>query len=210
MKLFGVPFSPFVRKVMLVATEKGVSYEISADGPGTLTPEFVAASPLKKIPAIQDGDFTLADSTAIAVYLEAKYPQPALLPADPQLRGKAVWFDEVVDTVLMPAGGPAIFNRFVMPRMMKQVGDEEAAAKSEAALQPHLAWLETQMPDAGWMVGAEFTLADIALASMFRTFEYVGITIDPAHSPKTAAWYARVSARPAWQAVAAQEAAAMG
>jgi glutathione S-transferase len=44
------------------------------------TPEFRAASPFAKMPALVDGDYHLADSSAIIHYLEAKYPEPRAHP----------------------------------------------------------------------------------------------------------------------------------
>src|SRR5688500_2911685 len=110
MKLYGFPLSPFVRKVLVVAQEKSLTVDVVPVNPMQPSEEFLAASPYGKIPAIEDDGFKLADSTAIAVYLDAKYPEPALLPADARARAKAVWFDEVADTVVMAAGGPMVFN----------------------------------------------------------------------------------------------------
>lgn len=209
MKLYGVFFSPFVRKAALVLAEKGVEFERGTGGPGNLTDEFLAASPFKKMPALVDGDYSLADSTAICIYLEAKYPAPALLPADPQARGRAMWFEEVCDSILFPAAGPMVFNRFVVPKFRGVPGDEEAALKSEEAIAPMLDWLETQAPAAGWFVGDSFTLADIAVASSLRTLLYVGSGADAQRHPALAAWYARVCDRPAWRKIAAEEAAGL-
>ena len=125
MKVYGFPLSPFVRKVVVVAKEKGVDVEIVPVNPMQPSDEFRAVSPYCKIPAIDDGGFELADSSAIAHYLEAKYPSPALLPAEPQARAKAIWFDEVADTVVMAAGGAMVFNRFVKPRFLGQDCDED-------------------------------------------------------------------------------------
>ncbi len=205
MQLFGIPFSPFVRKVMLVGAEKGVTFDYGAGGPGNLTPDFIAASPFKKIPAIRDGQFTLADSTAICAYLDAKYPDPAVYPLGPELRGRAVWFEEVADTIILPAAGPVIFNRFVAPKLMGKPGDEAAAKKGEEALMPLLEWLEGQIPASGWILGSDYSIADISIATTLRTLAYVDIFVDATQGPKTAAWYARVAARPAWQQVAAIE-----
>src|SRR5437868_13653 len=105
MKVYGFPLSPFVRKVLVVAEEKGVETQVVPTNPMAPDDEFVDCSPYRKIPAIDDNGFKLADSSAIATYLEAKHPEPALLPADPQARAKAVWFDEVADTIVMAAGG---------------------------------------------------------------------------------------------------------
>jgi glutathione S-transferase len=205
MKLYGALLSPFVRKVAVVATEKGVSYEPARGGPGNPDPDFLAASPLGKIPAIDDNGFTLSDSSAIAVYLDGQYPGPRLLPDDPQLRGKVMFFDEFADTVLGGAGLKILFNRLVGPKLLKVGGDEAIALQGEAELPRWLDWLESTVPDQGWLVGDAFTLADISVASIFRTLAYVGHGVDPAARPKTAAWYARVAQRPAWAAVAAQE-----
>ena len=63
------------------------------------TPEFLAASPFKKMPAMADGDYRLSDSTAIIHYLEAKYPEPELIPTEARARGRVIWFDEFADTM---------------------------------------------------------------------------------------------------------------
>jgi glutathione S-transferase len=204
MKIYGFPLSPFVRKVMVVAQEKGVEYELVPANPAQPTDEFLACSPYSKIPAIDDGGFTLADSTAIAVYLDAKHPEPALLPADPQARAKAVWFDEVADTVVMPAGAPMLFNRLVGPKFLGQPGDEAAAQAAERAIAERLGYIERTLGQDGWLDGA-FSLGDIAVASVLRSFAYANWTLDEAAFPKITAWYGRITARPAWQAVAETE-----
>jgi glutathione S-transferase len=74
--------------------------------------------------------------------------------------------------------------------------------------QPNRDWFETQAPPEGWLTG-EFSIGDIAVASVFRTLGYVGLEPDATLRPATAAWYDRVKARPAWQAVAGREAAVL-
>jgi len=208
MKIYGFPLSPFVRKVLVVAFEKGLAPQVVPVNPMQPGEEFLAASPYGKIPAIDDQGFKLADSTAIAVYLDAKYPEPALLPADPQARARAVWFDEVADTVVMAAGGPMVFNRFVKPRFLGQDCDEAVAMAGEEAMTGRLGYLEGELGDQGWLDGA-FSLGDVAIASVFRTFEYTGWQLDAAKFPKLAAWSARVRERPSWQAAADVEAGVM-
>ena len=102
MQAFGGLISPYVRKVCLVATLKDIPYELVLASPHNALPDFVAASPFGKIPAIKDGDFSLCDSTAIIAYLEAKYPANPVIPADPQTRGRTIWFDEFADTIHQP------------------------------------------------------------------------------------------------------------
>ena len=206
MKLYGFPLSPFVRKVAVVATEKGLDFEWEPSNPNAPTDEFLSVSPFSKIPGLADGDFKLADSTAITVYLDAKYPEPALIPAEPEARGRAVWFDEVVDTLLIPAAAPIVVNRFLKPNIFGQEGDEAAAQAAEKAALKPLGYLEGQLGDNGWL-DAQFTIGDIALASAIKTLGYAGWQLDRSAHGKLCAWYDRVSARPAWQTVADLEAA---
>ncbi len=205
MKIFGFPLSPYVRKVHLVAAEKGVAVEMVLGNPREPLPEFLAASPFRKIPALQDGDYTLSDSTAIVTYIDAKHPEAPIFPADPAARGRAIWFEEFADTIITAAGGKVVFNRFVGPKFLGLPGDEAAAKEGLAELVPILAYLESQAPADGWLAGSEFSIGDIAVASVLRTLGYVGLEPDTLTHPATAAWYERVKARPAWQAVAALE-----
>jgi len=204
MKLYGFPLSPFVRKVLVVAKEKGLDLEVVPTNPMQPDDEFVAASPYRKIPALDDDGFCLADSTAIAVYLDAKYPDPPLLPADPQGRAKAVWFDEVADTIVMAAGGPMLFNRFIKPKVLGQECDEAVAQASAEAVEGRLGYLESVVREDGWLDG-DFSLGDIAIASVLKSLSYADWQLDAAAYPKLAAWSGRVSARPAWQAAAEVE-----
>lgn len=205
MKLYGAMISPFVRKVAVVATEKGISWELARGGPGVPDPDFLAASPLGKIPAIDDDGFTLADSSAIATYLDAKYPEPRLIPEDPRGRGRAMFYDEFADTVLGAAGLKILFNRLVGPKLLKVGGDEALALQGEAELPRWTNWFESVVPETGWLLGDTFTIADISVASLFRTLAYIRHGVDAEARPKTAAWFGRVAARPAWAKVAEME-----
>lgn len=206
MKLHGFPLSPFVRKVALVLAEKGLDFDWSPTNPQKPDAEFSAASPFHKIPALTHGDYALADSSAIVAYLDAAYPSPAVLPADPQARGKAVFVDEVVDTILIPAGAPMVVNRFLKPVIFREPGDEDAALAAEEAVKRPLAWLEGQAAANGWL-GEAFGLGDIAMCSAFKTLEYTGWSLDAATYPGLAALYEKVRARPVWIAVAEREGA---
>jgi glutathione S-transferase len=206
MILYGFPLSPFVRKVAVALTEKELAFDWIPSNPAQPTEEFKKASPFGKIPAFADGDFLLADSTAIVAYLEAKYPDPAQIPTEPKACGRAVWFEEVADTVLIPAGAPIIVNRFLRPVIFGTEGDEAAALAAEEAILRPLDYLESELGDDGWLDG-EFSIGDIAVASTIKTLSYAGWSIDKTRHPKFAAWYGRVEARPAWQSVAEREAA---
>jgi glutathione S-transferase len=200
MILYGSSMSPFVRKVLAYAAEKGIELELQPTGFPNHSPEFLEASPFRKMPALRDGDYTLGDSSAIVHYLEAKQPEPALIPADPKLRGKTIWYEEVADTIACAAVGKIFFNRIVAPRFMGREGDLEAAAACEREdLPPLLDYLEKIVPDAGgFLVGDALTLADIAMASPFVNFRHTGTKIDPDKYPRTLAYVDRIIARPSF------------
>jgi glutathione S-transferase len=209
MKVFGFPLSPFVRKVHVVAAEKGIAIEMVLGKPGEPSPDFLAASPFGKIPALQDGDFTLADSTAIVTYFDAVQPNPPISPGDARQRAKAIWFEEFADTILIAAGGKVLFNRFVGPKLFGVPGDEALAEQGLKELGPLRDYLESQVSADGWLAGADFSIGDVAVACTFRSLGYIGLEPDAATHPKTAAWYSRVKARPSWQQVAVLEAKIM-
>lgn len=186
MIVYGSTLSPYVRKVMAVIAEKGLEAELKPAGLGRGGPDFAAASPFGKIPAFSDGDYSLSDSSAIVAYLEAKYPAPELIPAEPRARGRAIWFDEFADTVVMAAATKLFFNRFVAPRVLKRPGDEAVAAAAEAdELPPLLDYLEEQVPASGYLVEDRLTIADLAVASPFANFRHIDVLVDAARYPRT-------------------------
>lgn len=200
MILYGSTLSPFVRKVMAFAAEKGVELELQSTGFPDPSPDFCAASPFRKMPALQDDDFCLADSSAIVHYLEAKFPDPVMIPADPRSRGQAIWFDEFADTILFGCGQRVFFNRVVAPVFLKRPGDEAAAA---AALRdewpPILGYLEGVVPgEGGYLIGDALTLADIAVAGPFANFRHLQIEVDSSRYPRTRAFVDRILARPSF------------
>jgi glutathione S-transferase len=205
MIVHGSSLSPFVRKVLVVAAEKGLTVENRPANPGTKTPEYLAISPLGKIPAFQDGDFSLCDSSAIVHYLEAKYPENPMIPAEPRARGKTIWFEEYGDTVITPAGGTVFFNRVVAALLGAPV-DLAAADKAEAeAVPPLFDYLETVIPASGFLVEDRFTLADIGVVSPLVNLDHAGTKIDAAKYPKTSAYAQAIMARSSFAAIIAKE-----
>jgi glutathione S-transferase len=209
MKVHGFPLSPFVRKVHVLAAEKDVTIEMVLGLPGQPNPEFEAASPFGKIPALQDGDFNLADSTAICTYIDALHPEPPMLPGDARAKARAIWFEEYADTILVASGAKVLFNRFVGPKLLGRVGDEAVAEQGLKELGPIMDYLEAHAPDSGWLAGDGFSIGDISVASALRSLGYVGLEPDPAKHPRAASWYDRVKARASWRLVAEREAAVL-
>ena len=199
MIVYGASLSPFVRKVLAYGAEKGLELEHKPIGLGSDDPGFLACSPFRKIPGFSDGDFAISDSSAIIHYLEAKYPEPALIPAEPRARARTIWFDEFADTILCACGAKMFFNRIVAPRFLGREGDLETADKAEREeLPPILDYLERVIPANGWLVGDRITLADIAVATAFANFRHLGMTLDAGRHPKVVEFAERMLARPSF------------
>ncbi len=87
LKIYGVPISVHTRKVIVVALAKGLAHEVIPVVP--VIPDNPPAnwrelSPTGKIPALTDGDFTLADSAAICAYLDRIQPAQPVYPSAPR------------------------------------------------------------------------------------------------------------------------------
>ena len=208
MIIYGSLVSPFVRKLIGYCGEKGLEFEIKGVGIDDPDPDYRAASPLGKMPAIKDGDFGLADSSAIIHYLEASHPAPALIPSDPKERGKVVWFDEWSDTLLFACGAKMFFNRVVAPRFLGREGDLAAADAAERDDLPGLLdYLESVIPDSGFLVGDRLTLADISVASPFVNFRHMDLAIDPARYPRILSFTNAMLSRPSFALMVERETA---
>lgn len=209
MIVYGSSLSPFVRKVLAFASEKGIDLDVVAARMRDENPDFREASPFGKMPALRDGDYCLADSSAIVHYLEAKKPEPQLIPSEAQARGRTIWFDEFADTILFGCGQKLFFNRIVAPRFLKRDGDEQAAAIAERdELPPILDYLESVVPEGkGYLVGDRLTLADISVASPFVNFRHVGLEVDEGRHPRIAAYVRRMLERPSFSSWVERETA---
>jgi glutathione S-transferase len=206
MILYGSSMSPFVRKVLAYAAEKGIELDVRPVGVADPDPGYGEASPFRKMPALRDGDFTIADSTAIIAYLEDTHPEPNLVPKEPRARARTIWFEEAADTLLCAAAGKMFFNRIVAPMFLKKPGDEALARTAQHEELPKvLDYLETAVPASGWLVDDRLTVADIAMASGFVNLMHLGVAVDPSTHPKLAAYVEKMLSRPSYAPWVAKE-----
>ena len=206
MIVYGSSLSPFVRKVLAFLSEKGLEAELTQVGFGNQDPLFREASPFGKMPGFRDGGFAISDSTAIITYLEAKYPEPNLLPFDPANRARTIWYEEFADTILVACMGKMFFNRIVAPRFLGREGDLAAADLAQKEeLPPLIDYIERVLPASGLLVEDRLTLADLAVASPFVNLAHVGFEVDPNSHPKTRAYVDAILGRPSFAPWVAQE-----
>jgi len=199
MIIYGSSVSPFVRKVVAFGSEKGLEFKVKGITLGSEDPEFRDASPFGKMPALRDGDYVLADSTAIVVYMDALQQAPPLIPVAARARGKVMWWDEFADTIFVATVVKMFFNRVVCPKFLGKQGDMAVADRAERnELPPLLAYLEEALPASGWLVEDRLTLADISVVCAFANLRYAGCRWDTGRYPKLAAFVDKMHARPSF------------
>src|SRR5208282_5558033 len=211
-KLLGAFGSPFVRKAFVALTEKGIAFEHEQVIPFGAPASYRKISPLGKIPAYQDGDRTLADSSVIIAYLEKTKPEPSLYPSDPYEYARALWFEEYGDGGLAPImGAKVFFPKVVAPRFLNRPPDLAAIQKVvDEEVPPLLDYLEGEIAGKEWLVGNRFSIADIGVATQFVNLNLAGYSVDPKRWPKLTAYLGKVHARPSFKAVIDKEKAAFG
>ncbi len=205
-KLHGVAGSPFVRKVRVALAEKGIEYEHIVVMPFGQTPEYLAISPLGKIPCYEDQGNAIPDSSVIIDYLEHVHPEPALYPKDPAERARALFLEEYCDTKLIEVTVPVFQERFVKPNFFQEEPDEERVRQAlEEDIPPIFDYLEAQIGDKPYLVGGAFSIADIAATSPFVNFAMAGGEVDAARWPKLGEYISRIQSRPAYKSVIESE-----
>lgn len=186
-KIYGAYLSPFVRKVVLTFELKGIPFEMISAVPGMFPQGYKNIHPLMKIPTLQNEEVTLPDSSVICQYLDDKYPDKKVIPAERVLKAKTLWLEEYADTkVIEVTGANLFFERFMKPLLGKAPDEEKITRNLETEMPKVLEYLEERCGDYPgiYMVGNSITVADFAIMGMFLNARYVGFEVDAAHYPK--------------------------
>lgn len=203
LRIIGNYISPYVRKVLVCLELKGVDYEIDPIVPFVGNDQFSRLSPLRRIPVLIDDGFVLNDSSVICQYLEDRYPTPALYPADIADRAQARWLEEYADTRLANGLIWRLFYQLAIKRHIFGETTDEAIVKQarEVEIPAALDYLENQLPNDGFLFGP-LSIADISIASFFRTASFVRYAIDETRWPRSAALVTQVQALAVFQKLA--------
>ncbi len=202
--LYHLWLSPFCRKVRVALAEKGLDFEMKVENLWERRPEFLAMNPAGEVPVlIEDEGRVLADSTAIAEYLEEVFPLPPLFPGDARERAEVrrlvAWFDvkfnrEVTENLV----GEKMMKRF----LRTGEPDSRAIRAGRHNIHTHLDYIAWLAERRTWLAGDDFSLADLAAASHVSAVDYLG-DVPWAEHPGSKDWYARVKSRPSFRAILA-------
>lgn len=201
--VYGAPLSPFVRKVRLCLLEKDLPYELEIVTPFGQPAWYRDINPLGRIPALRDGELTLADSSVICQYLEEQYSNLLPLYGDnPADTARIRWLEKYCDYELAPLCTFTVFRNRVLKPTMGKTSDEAAIREALTnKLPPHFDYLEQQLGNAEYFVGARLSMADLALACQLTNMAHGGETLDTSRWPALAAHHQRIEARASYQAV---------
>jgi glutathione S-transferase len=177
--LYDAARCPYCARVRIVLAEKVVQYEPVeidlADRPAWL---FEKNPPDARVPVLDEDGWVLPESSVIAEYLEERYPDTPLWPAEPAERaaGRLLVFR---------------FDAFSRPYYAFRRGDEDAQEKFAAKL----AWLDALLGRSPYLTGRQFGLADVAyLPWVIRARDTLGISLEQHEA--LLAWLERLAERP--------------
>ncbi len=155
--LCGFSVSNYYNKVKLALLEKGVPFTEEVVKTGRKDEEVLGVSPLAKIPFIRTETGGLCESQAILEYLDDRYPDKPLLPADPWERAKVreliTFIDLHLELVARELYPKAFFGGSI---------SDAAAARVRTSLEKNIAGFKRLARFAPYVAGASFTQADCA------------------------------------------------
>ena len=159
MKILVLETSPYVRKVCIVADEKGLAYERVPTHPRSRPAVLTENNPLGKVPVlIDDNGRAVFDSNVIVDYLDAKGGEPFLIPTDVEQRAE-------VKTVVSSADG--IVDAVAVVAMAGLVDKGNVSARwagwQHAKAATALEWLEKRSKAEDYFCFGRLTVADVSL-----------------------------------------------
>ncbi|XP_022895615.1 glutathione S-transferase 2-like [Olea europaea var. sylvestris] len=164
LKLYSYWRSSCSCRVRIALKLKGLDYEYIAINllkGDQKSPEFLKLNPLGYVPVLVDGEFVVADSFAILLYLEEKYPQHPLLPKDLQKRALNYQAANLISANIQP-----LQNLPVLGYIQEKLGPDEKIPWGQTHIRKGFAALEKLLENyAGkYATGNEVFLADLFLA----------------------------------------------
>ena len=204
-RLFHVPLSPFCRKVRLSLAEKKVEVELVEERYWERSAEFLRRNPAGKVPILKMNGQLLTESAAICEYLEEKFPEPALLPRDPEgryeVRRLVSWFDDKFHNEVTANLLYERVNKKVMGTGYPESKNVKAGAK---AIKYHLDYMGWLLDQRRWLAGNTMSLADFAAAAHLSSLDYIS-DVDWNRNANVRDWYAKIKSRPAFRSILADQ-----
>jgi glutathione S-transferase len=195
LRIYGVARTRAFRAIWM-AKELGLDYEhepIEIGPVGARKPEYLAVNPNGRLPAIEDDGFVLWESQAITLYLAKKHSPGRLYPATLEGEAKAwqwsLWAANEVERAVNIWSLHAV-------RLPPEDRDAQKRADALAVLAAPFRVLDGALADTPYLLGSEFTVADLNVAAVSSR----AMGMDLAATPRLADWIKRCHDRPAARA----------
>jgi glutathione S-transferase len=228
LELYHAPHSTCSQKVRICLAEKNLDWverRVDLAAREHLRPEYLRLNPNGVVPTLVHDGQVILDSSVICEYLDEVFPTPLLTPRDPVRRAAMrTWlrYLEEVPTaaIRVPSFHQVFATRFagldearfrateadIRPlrkhfyrRMGPQGFSPEDVAASLEELDRTLERMEAALAEGPWLMGADYTLADIVVTPSIDRMEDLGhASMWQGNYPRVVAWWARMKARPAF------------
>lgn len=194
--LYGAILSPFVRKIRIQLAEQQIEHEHKHVPPRDKPDWYSAISPLGRIPAIQDGEFKLADSAVIAQYLQDSRGGQPLYGTTAEQGARVRWLEKYADYEMAPYSTFTLFfQRVVAPNYGEPTDQQLISTALEQHLPPLLNYLEEELGNGPYFLGQQFSIADIAVCSQLINMAHASELIDEYRWPGLSSLLSRVTSR---------------
>lgn len=218
------------QKVRIALAEKGIDWvdrNLDLSKQENLTPDYLAINPNGVVPAFVHDGTPIIESTVMCEYLDEVWPDaPRLSPEDPKKRAEMRAWLRYIDEVPSMAIRVPTFQNVLIDRFRNMSEEEYAAFRDSNTLRRDffmrlnrtgfsdeeydnslrqlsatIERMERALEREGpWLVGDQYTIADICMVPTFQRMEDLGMAEMWAGAPRVADWYARMKDRPAYQA----------
>ncbi|XP_055976587.1 glutathione S-transferase theta-1-like [Sorex fumeus] len=186
------------RAVYIFAKKNGIPFEMRTVDllkGEHLSDAFAEVNPMKKVPALKDGDFTLSESVAILLYLARKYNVPDhWYPQDLQARARVDEYLAWQHLGLRRSCLRALWHKVMFPVFLGELVPPETLKATIAELDVSLQLLEDNfLKDQAFLTGPHISLADLMATTELMHAVGAGCQVFE-ERPKLAAWHERVEA----------------
>jgi RNA polymerase-associated protein len=176
--LYDADRCPYCARVRIALAEKGIEYDTVVVDLDDRPAWIYEKNPTGRVPVLEDGEFVLPESAVIDEYLNERYPEPPLLPADPAERALARVKVFRFDSLSKPYYGVRRGEDDARPRLDKELAKLDALLEAQP-----------------FLTGSEFGLADIAYVPwIVRARDRMDVDLHP--FPALAEWVERLAERP--------------
>lgn len=204
--LYGKKTSTCTRRVLAALHEKNVDdyrlEDIDLAGKQQKSPEFLKKQPFGQIPVLEDGDFQVFESRAIARYIADKFISQGtdLLGSTLEERAIINQWAEVECHQFNPPIQALVREKVILPRYGLK-GDDAKAAENAQQLGKVLDIYEAHLAHSQYLAGDKFSLADLSHLPYTQMLWPAGYSELIQSRPNVNAWWERISSRPSWEKV---------